>query len=125
MKEIVGQRQRGAGILKRAGWVLYHRSELRTLIQDITNLIDTIEKLFPAHQSQLTAVKSEIARLRDEQSLKLVKDAAHGIDPLLETAINTALNGHQYLNIMVKGRVHAGDTFSDNWHGRPIGALHT
>jgi hypothetical protein len=125
IKDLVNQRQRSAGVLKRAGWALYHRSELKTLIQDITNLIDTIEKLFPAHESQLTAVQSEIAQLRDEQSLKLVRDAAHGIDPLLETAVNTALTGHQYSNITVKGRAHAGDTFSNDWHGRPVGASHT
>lgn len=125
IKELVNRQQKGASFLKRAGWALYHRSEFRSLIQDITNLIDSIEKLFPAHEAQLAAVQEEIAQLDDEQSLKAVECAAHGIDRLLEMTANAALTGHRYSNITVNGKVHAGDTFSNDWSGHTGAASHT
>ncbi|KAF7137111.1 hypothetical protein CNMCM5793_007175 [Aspergillus hiratsukae] len=124
IKDLVNQRKKAASILKRAGWALYHRSEFRSLIQDITNLIDGIEKLFPAQEAQLAAVQEEIAQIDDEQSLKAVEFAAHEIDPLFEMTAHSALTGHRYSNIVVKGRAQAGDTFGSDWHGHAGGSSH-
>jgi hypothetical protein len=48
MKELAARRQKGSSVLETASWALYHRSELKELIENITSLIDNIEDLFPA-----------------------------------------------------------------------------
>jgi hypothetical protein len=68
MKELATRRQKGSSVLKTASWALYHRSELKELIENITSLIDNIEDLFPAPQSQLALVKQETAEIQDKQS---------------------------------------------------------
>jgi hypothetical protein len=124
IRYLVNRRPKRASILKRAGWALYHRSEFESLIKNITDLIDSIEKLFPANEAQLAAVQEEITHICDQQSLKAVKCAAHEIDTLFEMTAHTALTGHQYSNIVVKGRAQAGDTFSRDWNGRAGGPSH-
>lgn len=46
MKELAFRRQKGSSVLKIVSWVLYHRSEFKELIAEITSLIDNIEILF-------------------------------------------------------------------------------
>jgi hypothetical protein len=125
MRELAIRRQKGNSILKTASWALYHRSELKELITDITSLIDSIEMLFPAPQSQVALAKEETAQIRDEQSLKLVESAAQGVDSLLQTAAKEALDGHRYFNVTIKGKAQIGDTFSIDWKGKVTGASHT
>jgi hypothetical protein len=48
MRELAIRRQKGSNVLKAASWTLYHRSELRELIEHITSLIDNIGKIVPA-----------------------------------------------------------------------------
>lgn len=48
MKELAIRRQKGASMLKTTSWALYHRSELKDLTGDITSLVDSIKKPFPA-----------------------------------------------------------------------------
>ena len=67
MRDLAIRRQKGSSILKTASWALYHRSELKELIETITSLIDNIEKIFPAPQSQLALVKQETAEIHDKQ----------------------------------------------------------
>jgi hypothetical protein len=83
MKELAIRRQKGSRVLKTAGWALYHRSELKELTESITSLIDNIEDLFPAPQSQLALVKQETAEIQDKQALGLVESAAQDVDSLL------------------------------------------
>src|SRR6266498_228310 len=60
-----------------------------------------IETLFAAPQSQIALAREETAQIHDEQSLKLVENAAQDIDSLLQTAAKEALTGHQYLNVVI------------------------
>jgi hypothetical protein len=87
MKELAIRRQKGSSVLKTASWALYHRSELKELIEDITSLIDNIEDLFPTPQSQLALVKQETAEIQDKQALGLVEGAAQDVDSLLQAAV--------------------------------------
>jgi hypothetical protein len=122
MRELAIRRQRGTSVLKTASWALYHRSELKELIVDITSLIDNIESLFPAPQSQAALVKEETAQIRDEKSLKLVESAAQDVDSMLQAAAKEALTGHQYLNVVVKGKAQIGNAFRRDWNRQAIGA---
>jgi hypothetical protein len=97
--------------LKTASRALYHRSELKELIENITSLIDNIEDLFPAPQSQLALVKQETAEVQDKQTLGLVESAAKDVDSLLQAVTKEALTGHQSLNVVIKGKAQTGDAF--------------
>jgi Prion-inhibition and propagation len=124
MKKLAIRPQKGSSVLKTASWALYHRSELKELIQNITSLIDNIEDLFPAPQSQLGLVKQETAEIQDKQALGLVESAAQDVDNLLQAAAKEALTGHQYLNVVIKGKAQTGDVFSSDWKGEARGASH-
>jgi hypothetical protein len=125
MKALAIKRQKGSSFLKTASWALYHRSELKELISNITSLINDVEKLFPAPQIQLTLVKQEAAEIYTHQALELVETAAQDVDPMLRAAAREALTGHQYLGVMVKGKAQTGDAFSSDWKGGAVGARHT
>ncbi len=76
MRELAIRRQKGSSVLKTASWTFCHRSELRDLIESITSLIDNIQKMFPAPESQLVLVKQEMAEIQDKKALELVESAA-------------------------------------------------
>jgi hypothetical protein len=124
MKGLAIQRQKGSRFLKLTSWALYHRSELKDLLERIVSLIDNIEKLFPAPQAQITLVRQEAAEIGDKKSIELVENAAKGVDSLLQTAAQEVLTGHQYLNVVIRGQAHAGDAYSGDWERGGIGASH-
>lgn len=124
MKGLAIQRQKGSRFLKLTSWALYHRSELKDLLERIVSLIDNIEKVFPAPQAQITLVRQEAAKVGDKQSLELIEKAAKGVDSLLQAAAREVLIGHQYLNVVVRGQAQTGDAYSSDWAGGAIGASH-
>jgi hypothetical protein len=124
MRELAIRRQKSSSILKITKWALYHRSELKSLIESISSLIDNIEKLFPAPQAQVTLVRQEAAEIQNKQGLELVESTAQGIDSLLQNAAKEALSGHRYLKVVVKGKAQTGDAFSSDWNGKAVGASH-
>jgi N-acetylglucosamine kinase-like BadF-type ATPase len=48
-------------------------------------------------------VRQEAAEIGDKASLKLIENAAKGVDDLLQKAAQEVLTGHQYLNVVVSG----------------------
>lgn len=125
MRELAIKRQKRSSILKITQWALYRRSEFKSLVEGISSLLDSIEKIFPAPQAQVKLVRQEAAELHDRHALELVASAAEGVDSLLQNAAKEALSGHQYLNVLVKGKAQTGDAFSSDWHGKAVGASHT
>ena len=123
MRELSLRRQKGNSILKTARWALYDRAEFKELIKDIASLIDNVEALFPPPRSQAELAKEETIQL-DKESLKIVESAAQDVDNLLQAAVKEALIGHQYVNVVVKGKAHTGDSFSADWQGNVVGASH-
>lgn len=125
MRELAIKRQKSSSILKITQWALYRRSEFKSLIEGISSLTDSIEKIFPAPQAQVTLVRQEAAQLHNQRALKLVESAAEGVDGLLQNAAREVLNGHRYLDVLIKGKAQTGDAFSSDWHGKAVGASHT
>ena len=62
--------------------------------------------------------------MKQEQSLKLIEDAATGIDSLLQNSVREVIAGHQYSNIGIKGQAHTGDAYSSDWSRGAVGASH-
>lgn len=117
MRVLAIKRQKSSSILRISQWALYRRSEFKSLIEGISSLIDSIEKISPAPQAQLTLVRQEAAQLHDRRALELVETTAEGVDGLLQNAAREDLNGHRYLNVSIKGKAQTGDAFSSDWHG--------
>ncbi|CAI4214764.1 unnamed protein product [Parascedosporium putredinis] len=105
IKALAIGRQRGNSVLRKTGWALYHRSQLKELVSNITTIIDNMEKLFPAPETQLALVKQEIEQIRDRWALELVETATQG-----------------YLNVEVEGEAQLGDYFANDWKGEAVGA---
>ncbi|KAF1934814.1 small s protein [Clathrospora elynae] len=124
MQKLAIRRQKGASILKTGSWALYRRSELKNLVSGITSLVDNIEKLFPASEAQLTLVKQETLAVQDRRALELLESAADCVDSLLLAATKEALTGHQYLDVVIKGKGQIGDAISTDWKGEAKGACH-
>ncbi|KAF2259145.1 hypothetical protein CC78DRAFT_621292 [Lojkania enalia] len=110
------------GILR--SWALYHRSQLKDLVNGIISLVDSVEKIFPVPEKELALAQQETAAIQDKQALELVESAAHGVDNLLLAAAKEALAGHQYRNVTIKGKAQTGDSFSSDWRGKAQGAFH-
>jgi len=114
--------------LKLTSWALYHRSTLKDLLEQIVSLIDEIERLFPAPQAQTMLVQHEAAEIdeetSDKESLRLVEDAATGVDNLLRKTAKEVIAGHRYSNITFGGKGLASDAYSSDWKGGAIGASH-
>jgi hypothetical protein len=124
MKELAIKRQKGTSFLKLTTWAIYRKAELRHLIEDITLIIENIERLFPSPQTQIALAQQEVNELGNKESLKLVEDSAKGVDGLLRSAAQEVLTGHQYFNVVVEGKVHAGDAYSSGWKFGALGASH-
>jgi hypothetical protein len=124
MKELATKRQKGSRFLKLTSWAVHYKAEFEHLINDITSLIDNIEKLFPEPQARIALVRQEVAQMGDKQALRLIEYAANGVDNRLQAAVQEVLTGHQYLNIVVKGQAQTGDTYSNDWKGGAIGVPH-
>ncbi|OBT38472.1 hypothetical protein VE00_11147 [Pseudogymnoascus sp. WSF 3629] len=124
MKGLATQRQKKGRLLKLASWALYHRSSLKDLLEQTVSLLDEIERLFPAPQSQTTLVQQEIAEIGDRQSLELIADAATGVDSLLQKTVKEVIAGHRYPNIQIKGQAHTGDAYSSDWSWGAMRASH-
>ena len=125
MRALAIKRQKGASLLKTASWALYHGSEFKELIQNITMLIDNLEKLFPSPGPRMELVKEEVAEVHDRKALELIERAAQDVDSLLQAATKEARTGHQYLNVAIRGQAQTGDAFASNWQGKVVGASHT
>jgi hypothetical protein len=113
--------RKGSRFLKLTSWAIYHRAEFRRLIEDVTSLIDNMEKLFPAQQAQTTLVQQEAAEIGDKPSLQLVENAAEGVDTLLRTTARQLLNGHKFSKVVVKGQAQTGNMYSSDWRGAATG----
>ncbi|PVH94681.1 hypothetical protein DM02DRAFT_538939 [Periconia macrospinosa] len=112
MKELAVGRQKSASVLKTSSCALYYRSQLKNLINGITSLVDSIEKIFPAPEAKFALVKQETAAIRDKRALEALESAAYSVDDLLLAAAKEALADHQYLKVTIKGKAHTGDSFN-------------
>lgn len=118
MRDLAVRRQKSNSLIKKTSWALYHRSELKELVKEVTNMIDNIEKLFPApKERELELVQQETAKVHEKAELELAAVAADGVDSVLHAASKEVLTGNRYLKVVIEGKAHTGDSFSKDWRG--------
>ncbi|KIJ42848.1 hypothetical protein M422DRAFT_170682, partial [Sphaerobolus stellatus SS14] len=123
MKQLALKRQKRTGILKIASWTLYHGSEFKRLIENITMLIDNLEDIFPSRARQNELVQQEVEQVQSRQEQELLRNATKDVDGLLHRVTDKVLTGHLFLNVTVRnqGRALNGDTVGNGWEGPLIG----
>jgi hypothetical protein len=124
MKDMALARQKDTSVLRKTSWAIYDRSELESLVNGIVSLVDSIEKLFPAPEARLVLAKQEAASIQNTEELKLLTLVDEKIDSLLVTAAKESFAGHQYLKVVIKGKVMTGNTYGSDWTGAIRGSSH-
>src|SRR5947207_1832537 len=95
------KRQKGTSLLKLASWSIHHGTAFKTLIDDISGLLDDLEVLFPAPESRKALAKEEVANVKDSQEVQALASASAGLDDVLYEEVSNVA-GHQYKNMEVE-----------------------
>ncbi|KAF1947399.1 small s protein [Clathrospora elynae] len=94
MRQLAIERQNRSGVRQKAKWALYQEKQFRRLIEDITELVDSLVELFPAtQQSQRDLCDIEVSTLGEGEGISVLREIAAAQDKLLEQAITKATNG--------------------------------
>jgi Skp family chaperone for outer membrane proteins len=94
MRQLTIERQNRSGVRQKAKWALYEEKQFRRLIEDITELVDSLVELFPAtQQSQRDLCDAEVAAIGESEGISVLRGIAADQDKLLEDAIAKAKNG--------------------------------
>ncbi|EHK23053.1 uncharacterized protein TRIVIDRAFT_28501 [Trichoderma virens Gv29-8] len=118
-RDIARRRQKSTSIVKKAAWALYDGKSLNKIIDQISSWVDELEKLFPVEATHQKLVEMEIDEVNDELSLKTLNDAARGIDPALEDAVESKVdaiegkNSARNVTTEDKVRFHVGNVVSE------------
>ncbi|KAL6901589.1 prion-inhibition and propagation domain-containing protein [Trichoderma evansii] len=119
-KEIARRRQKSTDIIKKTAWALYDGKSFENIVNQILSWIDELEKLFPIQTTTFQRLaETEIEEVNDEPSLKTLKDAADGVDPALEQALERKVasievnNSVRNVTMEDGARFHVGNVFSE------------
>jgi hypothetical protein len=94
MRQLAIERQSRSGVRQKAKWALYQEKQFRRLIEDITELVDSLVELFPAtQQSQRELCDREVSAIGEGEGMSVLKEIAAAQDRLLKQAITKAAVG--------------------------------
>jgi hypothetical protein len=129
LKALIHRRQKftkGIGFGDKVQWALYKREEFVTLIVNVRNKVNDLEKLIPALELKESLVRmrlqdAEEVKSDDEEDQQLLSDTVGDVDPALGVAVEQVRSGHNYSNTEIAelARVQMGDSFAAG-HPGPI-----
>jgi hypothetical protein len=91
MRQLSIERQNRSGVRQKAKWALYQEKQFRRLIEDITELVNDLDNLFPATQQyQRELCDIEVSTIGEGQDISALREIAAAQDKLLEQAITKA-----------------------------------
>ncbi|KAH8901753.1 hypothetical protein GQ53DRAFT_851868 [Thozetella sp. PMI_491] len=127
--QLVKERHRGTGLLRKMTWALRDSVQLGKLLDDITSLVESLEKIAtPSLRPwQLQLARNETTCFADIESLAVLEEAAERVDPLLQSCVRLALGrSHRYVNVVARNGAKAmmGDYYSQEWNHGPVGFCH-
>ncbi|CAG5181734.1 uncharacterized protein ALTATR162_LOCUS9808 [Alternaria atra] len=94
MRQLAIERQNRSGVRQKARWALYQEKQFRRLIEDITELVNDLDNLFPnTQQSQRELCDIEVSTIGEGQDISVLREIAAAQDKLLEQAITKAAEG--------------------------------
>jgi hypothetical protein len=120
MRQLAIKRQKGASLVKLAGWAIHHGAALQTLIDNISGLVGDLETLIPAPEAEKKLAKQEVDVLEDEDQVRALASASEGVDSTLHDA-TIELSGHKFTNIDIQGEkdvaILNGNAFAADYTG--------
>ncbi|KAF2824804.1 small s protein [Ophiobolus disseminans] len=91
MRQLAIERQNRSGVRQKANWAFYQEKQFRQPIEDITNLVNNLDNLFPAvQQSQRDLCDTKVSTIGEGQGISVLQEIAAAQDKLLEQAIMKA-----------------------------------
>jgi hypothetical protein len=94
MRQLAIERQNRSGVRQKAKWALYQEKQFRRLIEDITELVDSLVELFPAtHQAQRELCKKEVFAIGQSEAISVLEEIAAAQDKFLGQAITRTIDG--------------------------------
>ncbi|KAH7061831.1 prion-inhibition and propagation-domain-containing protein [Paraphoma chrysanthemicola] len=91
MRQLAIERQNRSGVRQKAKWALYQEKHFRRLIEDITELVNDLDSLFPTTQhSQRDLCDIEVSAIGEGEGISVLREIAAAQDKLLEQAITKA-----------------------------------
>lgn len=116
LRTLTMHRQNRVGLTKKAYWAIYDKNKMGRMIDDIFDLINDLEKVFPATpQATSRLAEMEIQEVNDQQGLMMIQDTAQDLDPILADTTKRKLQEITGQNtarcISGKGRTNIGHTF--------------
>ncbi|KAK1762770.1 prion-inhibition and propagation-domain-containing protein [Phialemonium atrogriseum] len=119
LKSLARRRQKNTSLCKKTACALYDAKSFDRLLDNITALVEELEKLFPVDVDCRRLAQSEIEGVEDEQSLTALRDAADGVDKTLSEAVSqkiATIPGRNYAKDVKtedRARVQVGHQFNE------------
>jgi len=101
------RRKKSTGLSKKISWALYKQKFFTRLIDDIQELLDGLEKIYPVQESYKRLVQEEVRELDDVVSLRIVSEASQDTDDILKEAAEEKLEKLEASNSI--GKAKAGE----------------
>ena len=105
MQALTRKRQKSAGLSKKISWALYKQKYFTRLIDDIQELLDGLEKIFPVQETYKRLVEDEVGEVQNETSLRMLSEASLETDELLRAAAIEKLKRIESSNSIEKAKV--------------------
>jgi hypothetical protein len=116
MRQLAIERQNRSGVRQKTKWALYQKNQFRHLIDDITELVDSLVGLFPAtQQTQRNLCDAEVSAIGENESISVLREIAAAQDKLLEQAITKTTDSADWSHhIVFSGSGNTGLQFGHN-----------
>ncbi|KAH7355917.1 small s protein [Pyrenochaeta sp. MPI-SDFR-AT-0127] len=110
MRQLAIERQSGSSVRQKAKWALYQEKQFRRLIEDITELVDSLVELFKAtQQTQRDLCDVEVKTMGNGEAISMLKEIAAAQDKFLEQAITkSAAPAQESYHIVFSGSNNSG-----------------
>ena len=110
IRQLALDRQSWTGVRQKAKWALYQQKQFRRLIEDVTELVDSLVELFPAaQQAQCELCDTEVSAIGANEGISMLREIAAAQDTFLEQAITKSADGAaRSHHIVFSGRGNTG-----------------
>ncbi|EXL45109.1 hypothetical protein FOCG_13868 [Fusarium oxysporum f. sp. radicis-lycopersici 26381] len=91
MRDLARRRQKTTSLSKKISWALYKQKFFKRLLEDILELLDGLEAIFPQQEAYRQMAEMEIEEVGEGPSLQMLSEAAQKTDDLLREAASKRL----------------------------------
>lgn len=93
MRQLAIERQNRSSVRQKAKWALYEEKQFRRLIEDITELVNSLVELFPtSQQSQRSLCEIEVSTINGNEGTPVLREIAAVQDKYLADAFTKAMD---------------------------------